>query len=817
VIRPIALLCLVTAALPRPAAAQGLGEYHRLVAGGQYTEAETLARRNAPSGQAWQVALGDVLQLRGNRAAADSAYRAVSSGPQALIAQVRLGLLQIERGETQPGRDRLRAVVRAAGSRLTAPQWTALGDALQALGPEDPARYREALRAYDAAVAVDSTDLAPRLAAGWLLLARHNRPDALESFETALARQPRHAEALLGKAMVGQAEGAPDVTALVRQALAANPGLVAGRVALARSHLDAEAWTEAEAEATRALAVNPASQEALAVRAAARLFRGDSAGFASDRRLVTAFNPRPAAFYTTLGEVSARNRLYREAVRWGREAVAADSTSAEALGVLAMNQLRVGAMADGRTQLERAFARDPFNVWYKNTLDLLDVMRSFRTTTSSRFRFLAAPEDSDLLTPYLADLAEAAYDRLAARYAYRPPTPIQVEVFRRHADFSVRTVGLAGLGALGVSFGTVVALDAPSARPRGEFNWASTLWHELTHTFTLGMTNHRVPRWLSEGLSVLEERRARPGWGAGVTLGFLKALEAVKLLPVSRLNDGFVRPTYPEQIGHAYYQASLVCEMIESTRGFVAIRKMLDGYRDGLETEAAIAAATGVEAAQFDREFDQWLRTRFRTQLAAVAGDSGGVFLADLHAAAGLARSGRIADAIRRYEQARARFPEYAETGSPHRELGRLHRERGDRAAAAEAFGRQTALAESDYDANIAEAEVREQLGDLRGAATALERAVFIDPREVALHTRLATLYGRLGEHRKAVRERQAILAFDPTDRAEAYYQLALAWSEAGEWDQARRSVLRALEVAPSYEPAQQLLLRIRERRGSTP
>jgi len=98
------------------------------------------------------------------------------------------------------------------------------------------------------------------------------------------------------------------------------------------------------------------------------------------------------------------------------------------------------------------------------------------------------------------------------------------------------------------------------------------------NTFTLGMTNHRVPAGCPKVFRYWRERRARPGWGANVTLGFLKALETARLLPVSRLNDGFVRPTYPEQIGHAYYQASLVCEMIESTRGFAAIRRMLDGY-----------------------------------------------------------------------------------------------------------------------------------------------------------------------------------------------------------------------------------------------
>src|SRR6185369_15149524 len=110
---------------------------------------------------------------------------------------------------------------------------------------------------------------------------------------------------------------------------------------------------------------------------------------------------------------------------------------------------------------------------------------------------------------------------LAARYGIRPPVPVRIEVFPRHADFSVRTVGLAGMGALGACFGPVIAMDSPSARDRGQFNWGSTLWHEIAHTFHLALSDNRVPRWLTEGLAVLEERRAKPGWGAQVSPEFL--------------------------------------------------------------------------------------------------------------------------------------------------------------------------------------------------------------------------------------------------------------------------------------------------------
>ncbi len=51
------------------------------------------------------------------------------------------------------------------------------------------------------------------------------------------------------------------------------------------------------------------------------------------------------------------------------------------------------------------------------------------------------------------------------------------------------------------------------------------------------------------------------------------------------------------------------------------------------------------------------------------------------------------------------------------------------------------------------------------------------------------------------------MVALNPVDRAEAYYRLALAHRDAGQSAEARRSVLRALEEAPHFERAQELLL----------
>ena len=114
---------------------------------------------------------------------------------------------------------------------------------------------------------------------------------------------------------------------------------------------------------------------------------------------------------------------------------------------------------------------------------------------------------------------------MAAKYEFTPKGPILIEMFPKHDDFAVRTLGLPGMiGALGACFGRVVTLDSPKARPPGDFQWEATLWHELGHVITLQMSNQRVPRWLTEGISEYEERRAHREWARQMDFTFASLL-----------------------------------------------------------------------------------------------------------------------------------------------------------------------------------------------------------------------------------------------------------------------------------------------------
>jgi len=692
---------------------------------------------------------------------------------------------------------------------------------------------RAALAAFDAGAA-DSSNLDATRRTGALFLDKYNAPDARLSFESVLKRAPNDAESIFGIAQVEEFEGKPTALETARKALAINAALSPALAFVARMQLEAEQWDSAATSAQRALSVDSTSLSAWSVLGATAWLRGDSMTYRTALAAATNIQPRPAEFFAELADAAVRQRRYEEAVRIGEQAVRYDSLSVRALGVLGTNQLRTGRMAAGQASLDRAFALDPFNIWHKNTLDLLDKLRTFKSIRQGRFEVVAPTEEADLLALYIIPLLERAFDSLQVRYDYTPPTPVRLEFYRYHADFSVRSVGLAGLGALGVSFGSLLAMDTPSARERGDFNWGSTAWHELTHAFTLGASAHRVPRWLSEGMSVLEERRAQRGWGADASVQYLAALNADLLRPISTLNEGFLRPRFPDEIGFSYYQASLFCEMVESTQGAKALAALLTGYRDGLGTPAVFQKVLNLTAAQVDQLFNAWMRAKFAVPLKAITANrttaggapsggppngrapsapmltTGGAFIETMKSAMEAVERKQQDSARVRLERAQALFPDYAGDDSPAWFLAQLARERGDTTVALTQLAIVTGKNETAWEPNLLEADLRERQGDVAGAMAALERLLWISPYDNSLHDRLATLASRRGAHAVALRERRAVLANAPADPLSARYEFARALAAAGDVAAAKREVLQILEQAPSFEKAQALLLELR-------
>jgi tetratricopeptide (TPR) repeat protein len=808
---------------------------------GRYDEAIAAARHyeeRHPGSVAVANVLGEVLSATGDAAAATQAFERAAAGgaDDSLDARYNLARGHLDAGHTNRARQELEAFIDTynRAQQLSSEELAAVAGAVRLLAVWDWRFSQDALRAYDEAIAADPGNLEARVLVGDLFLEKFQGTEAIEAYEAVLERNPRHPGALLGLARQRRFAGSAEAMDFTDRALETNPRLVDALVLRAMLWVELEDLDRAREDVDHALTVNRRALNALTLGAGIAFLQGNTDGFERSRRAVFAVNPRYASFYTTLAELSVRRRLYREAVDFAEQAVALDSLSWSGHQLLGINRLRVGSMDEGRASLERAFEGNPYDAWTMNTLDLLDTLETYRIERSPRFVFAIDGKEADLLAPYVSAVAEEAYDRMAARYGYRPAAPVRVEIFPDHQDFSVRTVGLVGLGALGVSFGPVVAMDSPSARDAGEFHWAATLWHEIAHTFHLGLSAHRVPRWFTEGLAVFEERRARPGWGDGISPGFLRAFRDGRLHPVSRLNNGFLRPAFPEQLIFSYYQASLVCDLVAQEHGAEALTAMLRAFRDGLTNEQVFREVLGMDVVVFDERFDGYVRTRFAGPLSAL-GSAGPVaergapahsdlgrlardrpddFTVQLAFGRSLLADGQLDEALVPLQRAKALFPQYAGHSSPYELLARVHLERGALEEAAVELRALTALNAGHYQGLLELADVEERLSNATAALTALDRAMYVYPLELDPHRRLAELAEAEGRWDLAVRERRAVLALRPVDRADALYRLARALHRAGQPDAARRTVLQALEIAPGFGAAQDLLLELHDARN---
>lgn len=283
---------------------------------------------------------------------------------------------------------------------------------------------------------------------------------------------------------------------------------------------------------------------------------------------------------------------------------------------------------------------------------------------------------------------------------------------------------------------------------------------------------------------------------------------------MSELNQSFLRPRYPQQVVHAYYQAALVMELIARDHGFPAIVAMLEGYRDGRSTVDLLPEVLGREAQDFDAAFDAFVRERFGHALEALApaaGTSQGRYPQLLREARRALDDGELDRAFEALTEAQALFPEHAGGNGTYNSLATLHLRRGEPGRAIAQLERAVAIDANDLEAHQRLARLYKDTGKPDAAANVLERTLLIQPFAVDLYRDLAGIRESRGEWRKAAEARAAVAALDPGDPAGARYRLARAYHRAGDTAAAKRAVLEALETAPMYEDALELLLRVRE------
>lgn len=655
--------------------------------------------------------------------------------------------------------------------------------------------WNEAVKAFEEALRRDAKSPELRVRFGRLFLERFNQGEAAKLFQEALEAQEDYPPALLGMAHLMSENYDSRAVALTEKVLEKDPKNVEALELLARLHLENSDSKKAGETAGKALALEADAPDALAVKAAIEAL--------ADRPV--SWKPGHAQGYVLVARMLVLNRRYDDAIGYYRKALELNPDWQPARSELGIQMMRVGDAAEAKRLLEEAYKAGYRNKATTNSLTLLDSYKRFHVHRTPRVVLMLQQMEADLLQPYVERETLRALDAYEKKYGLKLPGPVQVEMFPDHEDFAVRTMGMPGLGALGVTFNLSIAMDSPSGRKPGSFHWASTLWHELSHVFVLEATNHRVPRWFTEGVAVHEETAVNPEWGDRLTPDMLRAMKEKKLLPVNELDRGFVRPSYPQQVVVSYFQAGRIIDYVVGRWGWSKVLEMMRAFGARKTTAEVMAEVVGVPGEKFDNEFLAWLETQHRKPLEGF--ESWRKALPELHKAL---EAGRDEEVLTLAPPLLETYPDFVEEGSVYEVLASVYEKKGNPAALIAVLERYMRTGGRSPATLKKLASALEKAGRPADAAAALARINFIAPtNDEDLHRRLGGLYLSLKRWAPAVDEFRALVASRPVDMPGAHYQLALALKESGRLSEAQDQVMNALEAAPNYRPAQKLLLEL--------
>ncbi len=824
-----------------------IGASRTLVMTGRYAAAEAICRKTL-SEQANDLRivsqLAEILAMTGRSDEALGILVPVvnhaAASPRSLVQYGKLLQLRGRRNDAT-GFFQRAATLYDSGRLLTSDDLAMIGVANWSLE-----RFHDANRLFREALRANPDNLEAEVLWGDLFREKHNRAEARKSYSAVLERNPKHVPALVGMAKTLHGSIAQK---LLQDALAVNPFNESALVAVAEIAIEDDRLDRAEAVLGRILEFNRESLDARVLLAAIAYLEEKSQKFAALRQALAQFSPGNPHFYVRIADICGRKYRFNDAVELARLALQTDPQSGSAATILGMNLLRLGREEEGRTQLEWAFEKDPFNYWTMNMLSVLDVLANFETRTTEHFIVRMHPSDTGPLWPYLAPLLEESWATLTGKYGFEPQGPILVEVFRDHEDFAVRTSGLPDIGpVVGVCFGKVITLDLPRAlKPQRSVNWQEVVWHEFAHVITLQMADNRLPRWLSEGISVYEENNGRPEWGRREDLELVKAFQELRILPVKTLNEGFSRAKSSQDLSFAYYQSYLVVEYIVERFGFQALKDLIYAYGAPKKVEDIFLSVFHMPLAAFEYGFGNWIENRVRRinvyvhQMAAEAessphkdesvipglpfepesspGDTvvGALrnriayqprdFEAHLHLGLILSQNPDNDEAIKHLERARDLLPQFAGVPNPRQALADLYRVRGDESAMLQELEALARYQQNAFDACFQLAKVYLDRDNYARAIYYLERAIAVDPYQPDVHRLLANAALKTADYKRAIRGFEILTALEVTDPVRTYTDLAQAYLAGGDKKEAKRAALSALEIAPTFEQAQNILL----------
>ncbi|HEY2414243.1 MAG TPA: tetratricopeptide repeat protein, partial [Pirellulaceae bacterium] len=651
---------------------------------------------------------------------------------------------------------------------------------------------------------------------------------AAEAYQQAIKLDVGEAAAHYGLARAFAPSDSEKAEAAIKAALKWNPQHVPSLLLIAEEHIDAERYDEAEQVLGNVAKVNPHQPRMLAFRAVIAHLKNQAESEKFNRLAALRYFPTNPEVDFLIGKKLSQKYRFAEGEKYQRQALAMNEHYFPAKMQLAQDLLRLGQEEEGWKLADEAFTADGYNVVAHNLITLEENIAKFRTLEEDGFVLRMDAREAEIYGHRVLALLKRARRELCPKYDVEIEQPVIVEMFPRQQDFAIRTFGLpGGAGFLGVCFGTVITANSPASQGASPTCWEATLYHEFCHVVTLNKTNNKMPRWLSEGISVYEERQADKTWGQAMNPKYREMILSDEFVPISKLSGAFLSPKSPLHLQFAYFESSLAVEFLIDKYGIETLKRVLVDLGAGMPINESLARYAG-SLESLDAEFAAYARKQ-ASNLAPDADWSTpelprratsamiSAWLADHpNNYAGLGRlarqlmnEGKWNEAKVTIEQMRKLYPEDESAGGAVSMSAEVYRELKDDAAERKALEELAALSDDDVDMFGRLVELTSKSGDWQAVKMHAGRWLAVNPLVPAPHRGAAAAAEALSDDGLTIESYQALLLLQPFDPADVHLKLATVLERRGDLATAKKHALLALEETPRFRAAHERLLAI--------
>jgi tetratricopeptide (TPR) repeat protein len=825
--------CLAfTVGSSRSAFAQSLDASRKQFKSGQYMqclESTQKAIESRAYGEEWQILMAQLLIVLGRYDRAPAEIDSALLNYPVSIRLLKLGHTANQYCGRATFASEMLARIYRLGSAIEIEFWAppdlvALGEAVLLLGCE-PRIVLEQF--FNRALKNDPNCREAYLAAASLALDKQDYELAANQYRKALQRfgDDPDMHCGLAKAFYHSDRGA--MVKSLDTALHLNPNHVPALLLLAEHQIDCEDYAAAGKSLDRAAAVNPRHPETWAYRCVLAHLTNDTKAVEQTRANALKDWPTNPQVDHLIGRKLSQDYRFAEGAAYQRQGLKFDPDYLPAKIQLAQDLLRLGNEQEGWAMANEVHNRDAYNVQAYNLVNLRDHLSSFKTLQGNQFVLRMDEREAALYGDVVLDLLQQARSQLCEKYGLELGHSVIVELFPEQQDFAVRTFGLpGGDGFLGVCFGNVITANSPKAeRP---FNWQATLWHEFCHVVTLNLTRNKMPRWLSEGISVYEESQRNPTWGQQMNPQYRKMILGAELTPISNLSAAFLNPPSPMHLQFAYYESSLVVEFLVERFGYETLKAILADLAKGEQINAAIARHAA-PLAEIEKEFKVFARKRAEDLAPDVdweQPEKGQLDTTDRQALAewlakhpnnfwGLTLYAKNLLADRKWEDAKeplkkliALYPQYAGDDNGYLLLAEAHRNLGETDQERHVLAKLAIISANTTYAYGRLMEIAMQEKNWQEVVENGHRYMAVNPQLPSLHLQLGRANEELGRDGQAIESYRHLLLLDPADPADIYYRLGRLMQDKDP-AAAKRYVLLALAEAPRFRQAHRLLLKL--------